>query len=432
MLLSSILKRYFLTIFTSFSGLFPVGLSISNNFQENHAAASMKPVVYGIVPPVRKQCEQQQTKAQAETKNTSEKKGQDFKEFIEKSRAKNVKTLSQIDAKRKAKGMPTPTTSTTNMSFRTIYGSRSRDTLSISQTNPNPADTVTITTLGTSRAQLMQTPSPTASPRVIDTTSDIPPLPKPLLWILVAFLLLGLLATVKVYFIVFPSRSWLKKISYRVWGLRRNAIPEDEHGSVHSELSGKNFNIEENLRRDTNPEEVDERLNSLYDIQLPAYFTASPPQTPMSSFSTARGPAPHATVSSSVYSTPASTPMTATFPANYSTNLRHRQPPSLHVEPPSPTSILPNASKDVESQTPLATPTRRSFLSLAPSAMDGSVSAPKNGGKYGTSKQSMSCGWVSGAVDSVAEGLVRYTRDDGGERGLLLPLREDKDFDAGF
>jgi len=37
-------------------------------------------------------------------------------------------------------------------------------------------------------------------------------------------------------------------------------------------------------------------------------------------------------------------------------------------------------------------------------------------------QRSMSSGWLADAVDKVADGFVRFTRDQGGDEGLLLPL----------
>jgi hypothetical protein len=151
-------------------------------------------------------------------------------------------------------------------------------------------------------------------------------------------------------------------------------------------------------------------------MRLPAHIAASPPQTPgTSSFSTFQGPNPQATTSSSVYSTPSITPVEAMFPST----LRRRQshiPSSLILEPPSPTTT----GQDLENQTPIPTPTRSYFRRSAASSAKGGSSPPRNG-KY-SPKQVGSSGWVTGAVDKFAVSFVRYTRDEGSEEGLLLPL----------
>lgn len=147
----------------------------------------------------------------------------------------------------------------------------------------------------------------------------------------------------------------------------------------------------------------------------------SPPQTPRaSSYSEF---APQAVTSSSAYNTPSATPIQSSFPnTNFppTSSLRHRAnvPPSLLIEPPSPTTRNTATGVDLEDQTPMQTPR---FAALHPGLSrhsSGESLGMKEDGdrklpRIGSSR------WVAGVVDKVTDGVVRWTRDADYEKPCL-------------
>jgi hypothetical protein len=84
---------------------------------------------------------------------------------------------------------------------------------------------------------------------------------------------------------------------------------------------------------------------------------------------------------------------------------------------------------DTEAQTPLATPQKgKGFKAYPPTAMS-LPSSPRGTGigrRISGNVARSSAGWlqnIDGAVDRVVERVVRFTSDDGGEEGLLLPVK---------
>lgn len=260
----------------------------------------------------------------------------------------------------------------------------------------------------------------------------------PFLWLLVASLVLGLWFTAQVFMInccgTRPFKdifcAWKKHLFDKISTIGRDTkedarnLKRNDNKSqsvFHETSSGNHSSL---YLRERNRVDMRKAHSSWTPRSQSSVVSTSPPQTPRAlsylEF------APEAMTSSSVYSTPIITPVHPVFPStNFPTSsLRHRShvPPSLIVEPPSPSSVQ-TGGLDLEGQEALQTPVFSS-LRPGPSRNSSGNSLPtKEEGKNKLARIG-SKGWIAGTIDKVADGLVRYTRDADGDEGMFLPLSE--------
>jgi hypothetical protein len=324
-----------------------------------------------------------------------------------------------------------------NLSFNTIYASKSR----VTSTTETPLSTSrTISTIQkstrtyewTSHASVQQSTG-TQTPVVLVGGEHLSkgPITTPLLC-MVIFLVAFLIGfTLKAYCIVNHGNHSFRG-SYRT--LRNYLNGGDGNTSKDEKKDSKDHKhknisllpvLSENGLGNCPSLQIREcrrinmrKANARPKSHVPPNITPSPPKSPrIVSF---QGTGLQTTASSSVYSTPTLTPVETMFPST----LRRRSHifPSLNIEPPSFTSPT-TISLDLEGQGPVRTPILSRFRPQLSRSASRESSPTANEGKYHPPRIGNS-GWVAGAVDRIAEGLVRYTRDSGSEEGLWLPLNK--------
>lgn len=341
---------------------------------------------------------------------------------------------------------------TDDTAFRTMVASTSRASISYPRTMSMLVSTPAVEGWTSRALEKQPTHMPTPAP-AIGRVNNLPIWP-PLLYALVALLAIAVWFSIIVYRInccddvPFRDRfSTLKRFFCpREEKISEGDTPENKiedrklhpiilHDGRPGIFSSSSLRIRESNR--INTRKVNLRSAS-YTPPSPSSSTPSsspsqsttitsslsPPQTPRApSYSDF---APQATTTSSAYNTPTVTPLQPSFPnttfhAPSSLRQRSHIPPSLIIRPASPSTTTKTTNVatgvDLEDQTPIPIPR---FAALRP----GSSGNLDGEGEKATLTRIGRSRWVAGVVDRVSDGVVRWTRDEGGDGEACLPINE--------